>query len=93
MHVVVKSSYQSLFIIGAGGYRYRDTPHAGDNERFRLNISFPLELIAAFFFSLLALLYTIHKRLQVSMYSILTFPAAVTDSATLMYEGNRYMLC
>ncbi|BDA42684.1 Transmembrane channel-like protein 7 [Coccomyxa sp. Obi] len=45
-----------------GGYNYGDT--VGGDGDFRLDISFPLELVASFFFSLVMLLSTIHKRLQ-----------------------------
>lgn len=48
----------------AGGYNYGD--NIGGKGMFRLDLSFPLEIVAAFFFSLLMLLATIHQRLQVS---------------------------
>ncbi|EIE24638.1 hypothetical protein COCSUDRAFT_46890 [Coccomyxa subellipsoidea C-169] len=45
-----------------GGYNYGD--NIGGKGDFRLDLSFPLEIVAAFFFSLVMLLTTIHKRLQ-----------------------------
>jgi hypothetical protein len=57
----------------AGAYSYNFTGSAQDaghgDDRFRQNISFPLEMIAAFFFSLVVLIYTIHKRLQLCMHA------------------------
>ncbi|KAK9909956.1 hypothetical protein WJX75_010045 [Coccomyxa subellipsoidea] len=45
-----------------GGYNYG--ANIGGKGSFRLDMSFPLQIIAAFFFSLVMLLTTIHKRLQ-----------------------------
>lgn len=45
-----------------GGYNYGSL--FGGYGGFRLDMAYPLEIIAMFFFSMLALLLTIYKRLQ-----------------------------
>ena len=47
----------------SGGYNYG--ANLGGWGKFQLDISFPLEIIAMFFFTLMVLLGTIHKRLRV----------------------------
>lgn len=47
----------------AGGYNYGAA--ADYFGRFQLDISFPLEIISMFFFTLVVLLGTIHNRLRV----------------------------
>ena len=48
-----------------GGYNYGNA--LGGFGKFQLDISFPLEIIAMFFFTLVVLLGTIHKRLRVAL--------------------------
>ena len=50
-------------MLASGGYNYGDS--LGGMGRFQLDISFPLEIVAMFFFTLVVLLGTIHKRLRV----------------------------
>lgn len=46
-----------------GGYNYGAS--LGGFGKFQLNMSFPLEIVAMFFFTLVLLLGVIHKRLRV----------------------------
>ena len=48
-----------------GGYNYGAS--LGGFGKFQLNISFPLEIVAMFFFTLVMLLGVIHKRLRVAL--------------------------
>ncbi|CAL8467662.1 g7200 [Coccomyxa elongata] len=65
-----------------GGYNYGDT--VGGAGDFRLDISFPLEIVAAFFFSLVMLLSTIHKRLQ-AFGLVIVWPVMVGGTALAVH--------
>ena len=56
----------------AGGYNY-GSQSSGDSE-LRLDIAFPLGIIAMFFFCLVALLLTIQKRLQARLRTLTALP-------------------
>ena len=59
-----KVPQMSNVLHASGGYNYG--ADLGGWGKFQLDISFPLEIIAMFFFTLMVLLGTIHKRLRVS---------------------------
>jgi hypothetical protein len=56
----------------------------GGGGNFRLDIAFPLGIIATFFFSLVALLLTIQKRLQARASHLLLEPVLGTVACCML---------